>query len=227
MEVSDELPKSIYTLAIVNTLYGIGENKTHILVDYICYFLSFFVVVIQALIVRSLFSEVFGTSECINVQEDFFVRFAILSVTLFAMTPSFHDFMLDTYLVYELPPVRIEFPGGGISEKTDRVPSLGSRCFAGLIALWEIFVWITVFFIGLQYIMQQKKIGDLVQAAMAMNYINDIDNYAFHYVLSNEFLSFRTILSNDFKNIVFQCHVLGSFPLIVCLFLFLFFFQCK
>jgi hypothetical protein len=53
-----------------------------------------------------------------------------------------------------------------------------SRNLAALIVLYEIAIWVVVILVGILYILTTEEVGNIVQAAVAISSINDIDNMA-------------------------------------------------
>jgi len=60
--------------------------------------------------------------------------------------------------------------------KTDS--RLARRISAVIIVLYELVIWIVVLLIGILYILTSVGAGNIVQAAVAISYINEIDNMA-------------------------------------------------
>jgi hypothetical protein len=54
----------------------------------------------------------------------------------------------------------------------------GYQWLAYLIVLWEAFIWMCVFLDGIIYILTSTEAGDIIQAAVAICFIMDIDNVA-------------------------------------------------
>mmetsp|Transcript_2978 Transcript_2978/g.4560 ORF Transcript_2978/g.4560 Transcript_2978/m.4560 type:complete len:118 (-) Transcript_2978:268-621(-) len=60
--------------------------------------------------------------------------------------------------------------------KTDS--RLARRISAVIIVLYELVIWIVVLLIGILYILTSVGAGNIVQAAVAISFINEIDNMA-------------------------------------------------
>ena len=116
----------------------------------------------------------------------------IIGVFLVSMVPDF----LTIYNEYRIIRSGLHYycPGDGTFNKFSR--STVGVILAYLILSYELLIWVSVVLVGINYILVSETLGDLVQAAVAITFINELDDMAaFLY----------GFIAEDIKDTYFRC----------------------
>ena len=102
----------------------------------------------------------------------------VIGIYLLSVFPDLVDVYQEFNIVYY---GHLAFTVSTIDGKariTKLTPSRYARYLALSITFYEFLVWVSVLLLGVHYILTIEDVGDVVQAAVALSFINQIDNMA-------------------------------------------------
>ena len=144
----------------------------------------------------------------------FFLLCIIAVFVTYMMPPLFE--IADEWFIVRTANVKFSYLGGTALVKRLKK---GFRWTAHLVVVYESLIWIAVFLDGIMYILTSKGVGNIVQAAVAIAFIMDIDNVAvFLFGLaaeSNERSKYRCKLPIQDKESRSTAFVFGTVPVII------------
>ena len=132
-------------------------------------------------------------------------------IAFFAFTlPSLDDILEEFYIVLH---AKLKFSynkdNGRCQVRFMKCATFG-RYYSILVIVWEIVVWIGVLIVGTLYIITSSTTGGIIQAIVAIVFINDIDNLAEYFYRHG-----KDITSLDIKTTRFKANMVNKFTPIV------------
>lgn len=120
--------------------------------------------------------------------QDMWLEFAILAIFYANLVTSLSDIMLELRLISSPRAVITRKDKAGKS--TSLVVKLAFNIWVYLrllvIVLAEFTIWLSVAIVGTKYILTASSASDLIQAAVAVTFINDVDNYFYEAYIPEE-----------------------------------------
>jgi hypothetical protein len=106
-----------------------------------------------------------------------FFQTCIIGVFIVSVLPSLYEALTELTIVCTAKINSDVFIEGKLGFKRLSGGLLGRSLDFGIV-LYELAIWVFVLLIGIQYILTTESAGNIVQAAVAISYINEIDNMA-------------------------------------------------
>eukprot|EP01038_Epipyxis_sp_PR26KG_P015833 gene15833-21449_t len=182
----ERIPTSIYSTAI---FYALLFHKSSVTKQLLIYTLmlgfSAIVALIQGVLLVRLYTSFLTLSElplCLNW--DPLLYFSAVMVFFASLIPSLYDLIQDAALV---------FCPGKIWNDVDLEKDLTNNYrrftlpffIALMILLYEVIVWIFVAIVGIYYLFSQSGVSNIVQALVAISFINELDNIMYWLLFSS------------------------------------------
>ena len=157
------------------------------------------------------------TAFCAADGEQKFFLLCIMGVFVTYMIPPLIE-IGDEWLIVRTANVAFVYDKDTGEATVERLEK-GFRWTAHLVVLYEFFIWMSVFLDGIMYILTSKGIGNIIQAAVAIAFIMDIDNVAvFLYggaAEMNETTRYRCKLPIESKESRSWAFILSTVPAII------------
>ena len=106
-----------------------------------------------------------------------FFQTCIVGIFIVSVLPSLYEALTELTIVCTAK-IFFYVGGDGKSGFEKLSDKLFGKSLAFGIVVYELAIWLFVLLIGIQYILTTEGAGDIVQAAVAISYINEIDNMA-------------------------------------------------
>jgi hypothetical protein len=106
-----------------------------------------------------------------------FFQTCIIGVFIVSVLPALYEALTELTIVWTAK-IASQVINTGKLEFVSLSDGLVGRSLAFGVVLYELAIWVCVLLIGIQYILTTEGAGNIVQAAVAISYINEIDNMA-------------------------------------------------
>ena len=168
---------------------------------------------------QSLHKVVKTSSVCSN---SVLFSLSVIGIFLLYLLVGFKDIIHELKVLIYVTEV-FDYDKDGKATRNSVSPTSTGARIGLLVVLYELLIFMCVLLIGILYIFTSEKIGDIVQAAVALAFINDVDNVAVSVIYPRKIIEYRrkyrvpnSYLSNDNEEagLFWQC--LGA-PVLVCI----------
>jgi hypothetical protein len=178
----EPFPKSIYGVIYFSLIWFVNDETLSVWNGFLlgCMLLPLLIVTsgVQAILLYYLWFSIpplQDSSFCEKDQNNFLLLMAAEAVFLISLMPSLHELFLEGQIFTECKLTLLQ--DGRKDSYT--VTSVSFRSFwIFLVYSFEVTVWISVLIIGSGYILTTEGVSNLVQATVAITFINEIDNMA-------------------------------------------------
>ena len=127
-----------------------------------------------------------------------FLQTCIIGVFIVSLGTSFME-IHNEFVIVRSAKIRFGHHNTGEAHFKKLLDDQLPRFLALVIVLYEIAIWVIVLLVGILYILTTEGVGNIVQAAVAISYINDIDNMAVEIIFGD--------ISDLVRNEKFRCQM--------------------
>jgi len=201
--IVESLPDSLYTMVIWQSIYSAGHDYKKFIRHIGFYALPVLVVgAIQGILLSELIlafgaTSLSSTPFC-HSKRSIALPCAAIGLFLGNLMTSLQDIILDIKLTFNVkylsdPEKDFKSKNSDAERELEMVTVKDYRgkgfnkgfVVAVFFLVYEIIVWVAVCVVGIIYILTQDGVSDIVQAAVAMNFINDIDNFFYKILVED------------------------------------------